>query len=277
MSMKKVQKDGVRKILDDLKKHVECPVCLEAPRDGPIYSCPNGHLVCKKCKPEVCPICREVMGNIKSLLAINIIEIILHKCKFVKCEDVFPLGEELTGHERNCKQRIVTCPDKECDKKFALCDLAGHFGKKSTCCNNAEPSVVDETTGTFKGNGDYSVTGINKLKKPKIGWFIRWCTYKDIQLALCVNKSGDYYHFYLVMFESEEVCAGYDVKLEVFNGTGVSSQLSPPRHYFQGNPISIDMPKSDIEHLGLSVHYKVMEKMVLDGDKFEFRVSFTFV
>ena len=27
---------------------MECPVCLETPRSGPIYSCRKGHIICKE-------------------------------------------------------------------------------------------------------------------------------------------------------------------------------------------------------------------------------------
>merc|ERR1712179_643703 len=43
---------------DHLKKMVECPICLEVPRKGPIFMCPNGHFLCKKCRRENCPTCR---------------------------------------------------------------------------------------------------------------------------------------------------------------------------------------------------------------------------
>ena len=108
------------------------------------------------------------MGNHKSLLAVEIIEIILHKCQFLKCEERFSLGDELT--EIICQHRIVTCPDIVCDEKVALSDLMFHS---------------------------------------------KWYAYRDTQLVLCLNKSGVYYHFYFVMFKSEDVCAGYDVKLEL--------------------------------------------------------------
>merc|ERR1719470_221816 len=41
------------KICNQLKDKLECPVCLEIPRTGPVYICPNGHFVCKK--TEACP------------------------------------------------------------------------------------------------------------------------------------------------------------------------------------------------------------------------------
>ena len=150
MSRKEAQEQGRGKKLENLlKKRVECPVCLVVARKGPIYACPNGHVVCQKCKLELelCPICRTKMGNNKSLFAVDIIENILHKCKFAQCEDLFPLGDDLAEHERNCKHRIVSCPCSDCDEMLALSDLSKHLGKK-TCCFDAEPIDVDETTAT---------------------------------------------------------------------------------------------------------------------------------
>jgi len=241
-----------------------------------MYACPNGHHVCQECKREACPVCRAAMGNNKSLLAVEIIENILHKCKFVKCEDKFPLGDELSGHERKCKHRIVSCPYSECDEKVALSDLSQHFGRM-TCCSTAEPRVVDETATVEAKFEIEEIEVVNSNVLDSTGtWDIQWYTYRDAQLALCVTKSRDHYLFYIVMFESDEVCSGYTVEMNVFK------RDSPPevaRNYlkFRCNPISIDTPKSEIQHLGLTVHHKVMEKMVLEGNTFKFTVSFSFV
>ena len=40
-------------LLSELAEMVECPVCMEIPRSSPITACKNGHLVCKKCRPQV--------------------------------------------------------------------------------------------------------------------------------------------------------------------------------------------------------------------------------
>ena len=64
-----------------------------------------------------------------------------------------------------------------------------------------------------------------------------------------MSKSGGHYHFYIVMFESEDVCAGYAVEMEVFKK--YSPQESRNYLKFRGNPISIDTTKSDIEHFGI--------------------------
>ena len=70
------------------KKKID--VCHEVPRTGPIFACPNGHLVCEKCKRESCPTCRAVMGDYRSLLTVAVIERILHDCKNNECDDKFP-------------------------------------------------------------------------------------------------------------------------------------------------------------------------------------------
>ena len=56
--------------VDNLKKQIECPVCLEVPRKGPVFACLNGHLVCQRCKQESCPTCMEEVGDGKSLVAV---------------------------------------------------------------------------------------------------------------------------------------------------------------------------------------------------------------
>ena len=76
---KKAEVDQLKRLAKEVTDKVECPVCMDPPRSGPVYVCPNGHLVCMKCKrATTCPTCRIVMGGVKSLLAPTIIENIYH-------------------------------------------------------------------------------------------------------------------------------------------------------------------------------------------------------
>ena len=54
----KTLKSEKKKTENILRKQVQCPVCLDVPRKGPIFACPNGHIVCQSCKRGKCPICR---------------------------------------------------------------------------------------------------------------------------------------------------------------------------------------------------------------------------
>ena len=99
---------------DWMVKLLECPICLNVPRDLPIPACSAGHIICKKCKSTVtsCPTCRRRLYNdgINSLAA-SMIEKVPHRCKFVEygCE-VKDFLCQLKIHEENCKERTFKCP-----------------------------------------------------------------------------------------------------------------------------------------------------------------------
>ena len=46
--------------MEELRKSLECPVCLETPKSRPVYQCKNGHILCSGCSGKVkkCPECR---------------------------------------------------------------------------------------------------------------------------------------------------------------------------------------------------------------------------
>jgi len=261
----------VRPDNEDLKEHMECPVCMEIPREGPIFSCPNGHLVCQKCKVTTCPICRQAMGQHRSLLAVAVIEKIHHDCKHNGCDEVFKL-DNLCDHEKVCKHRSVSCPFDSCDEKFALSKVLDHLKSSRTCSSMSENVRMIKEMTTHKS---FTVNNIEKIKLPKINWRLLVCSYKGVDFALRVKKSGDFYNINIVMFESEVVCSKYNIEMEVYKS---NSSPAYARHSikFRGNPSSIDETKTDVENVGLLVHRKVMEKMVLEDETFDFTVSFSF-
>ena len=128
---------------DDLKQQIECPVCLQVPRKGPVYSCPNGHLVCQECKKDSCPMCRAAMGDNTSLLAIAVIERIRHDCKYLNfgCEEKFPF-DEIEEHEEGCKHRVVPCPYfLRCSEMVPFSKLLTHLETSPLCCFTRKPLV----------------------------------------------------------------------------------------------------------------------------------------
>ena len=40
---------ALKTLTEQLEERIKCPVCLEVPTSGPVYSCPQGHLVCSAC------------------------------------------------------------------------------------------------------------------------------------------------------------------------------------------------------------------------------------
>ena len=108
---------------------VECPVCLEVPKSGPVSVCPNGHLVCSECKTrtKTCPTCRAKIQG-RSLLAETVMENIEHKCNYEGCEVRLDL-KDLGAHMKKCLQRVVKCPSphKFCGKEMPLRSLYDHI------------------------------------------------------------------------------------------------------------------------------------------------------
>jgi hypothetical protein len=64
-----------KETIDKLREQLECPVCREVPRRGPIFGCCNGHLVCRKCQPKLqtCPICRSPDVRCRNRFAENFV------------------------------------------------------------------------------------------------------------------------------------------------------------------------------------------------------------
>ena len=111
--------DKYDKLMTELRGMVKCPVCLSIPEEGPIPSCPRGHLVCQPCHHGMiegrlsnCPTCREPMGKNVSLLAKKFIESMDNNCTNEGCSKIF-LNQELTKHiEELCEFRKVRCPGR---------------------------------------------------------------------------------------------------------------------------------------------------------------------
>jgi len=113
-----------------LKDLLECPVCLRVPRSSPIYQCARGHVVCSECKPNVstCPQCRDVLGNIRSLVSEKVLEKLPAPCKFsdAGCQ-IELMKSELPSHEKECQFRSVNCVDLACRQSVSLANLLNHL------------------------------------------------------------------------------------------------------------------------------------------------------
>ena len=98
-------------LVDLLEERVKCPVCLEVPTSGPMYSCSNGHLVCESCYQGTnsdCSMCRTRMFKNVSLLAKTVLENIEHRCRFDTegCKVRTPLVD-VENHKKICNLSVA--------------------------------------------------------------------------------------------------------------------------------------------------------------------------
>jgi hypothetical protein len=240
-------RDSYENIIQKLKDKIECPVCMEIPRSGPVPVCPNGHFVCNECKTESCPTCRSNMGSNKSVLAGTVIDNIEHKCKFEDCEQNFFLAE-IDKHEELCPRRSVTCPHPTCIKNLPLSKLLEHLINGWTCSMDNASVILDSinNTGriTFNVNGD--------VFRRDMTWLLRNYSFCGVDFVVYPRKREGRYYFVIVMFSSEADCSKYTVELEVHEFTRRIQESYKRSHKFCGNPISIDVEKSQLDFFGIS-------------------------
>jgi len=256
-----------------LKEGLECPVCLDIPRSGPVPVCPNGHLVCKECKREACPTCRAVMRTGRSLLAVTIIEKVDHKCKFNDCKELFPLGNLLENHEAACPQRTVICPKPLCNEKVPLSGLISHLLNSDFCCRENSSPLPVSTIGPAWNVHKYNVgtQGLTELGT----WPTHIYTFDGEVFVVFPLITGGTCYFMLVMFASVAKCSKYNMKMVVHDHNN-EVELSTNATIFLGSPLSIDSPENAFKLYGITgqLMRKIMEKSENNQSfSFSFKVS----
>ena len=127
------------------------------------------------------------MGDNKSLVAVAVIEKVLHDCKFAECEEELPLNQ-IGNHEKVCKHRVVACPAKHlgCNKKVPLSKLLAHLEKSSNCTFDQRPVVVQGSQVT-----KYNLSlKEHELQAPRIAWKMKTYCFEGKYVSLRVFKSG---------------------------------------------------------------------------------------
>ena len=130
----RTNKNYLRAFLDDVRRVVECPICLTAPTSSPIYRCSNGHLVCNMCRPNLrnnqCPTCKVPIRYDRCLISEKLIESLPVPCKFeVFGCNVETKREKLNDHETKCLLRTIQCPvfNSECNSNVQVSMIFDHF------------------------------------------------------------------------------------------------------------------------------------------------------
>ena len=235
LSKTKMMKE--KKLVQLVSDKLECPVCLEVPRSGPVPICPNGHVVCKTCKTVSCPTCRTAMGGGKSLLAVTIIENIEHRCKFDLCEENHSF-EEIEKHEAVCEHRTVACPKITCRAEVPLSKLVYHLLNSENCCHQKEKLSGD--LGTWIERGYRFQANLHG------SWPVKVYSIDGEDFVVFPKKSEGYYYFLPIIFASEAKASEYTFEI-VVHERGLDVHDSKLAVKFLGNPLSIDVEKKKLD------------------------------
>jgi len=266
MKLKVTKQD---ELLRQVCDKIECPVCMEMPRSGPVPVCPNGHFVCKTCKADSCPTCRTAMGDGKSLLATTILEKSEHNCKFANCDQKFLLAD-IEKHEEVCLFRTVNCLHQKCNEKVSLSNLPDHLLKSKECSVRGEIIPLSENWTTLM----YSINQEIQAS-PIISWLVRVYSFSGEVFAVFPNKCGGQFYIQVVMLAVQNQCSKFRFEVVVHEeGTTVSDSRMTAR--FDGEPLSIDLKKKDLNLFGTSEKLiaKLLEK---SKTKNKFNMSFRII
>jgi len=250
-------------MMDEFKEVIKCPICYEVPRVGPISVCPEGHLICKECKPKIdnCPVCRVRMTTgAKSLLALFITERIPHSCGNQDCSESF-LPDALAAHEKVCVHRVVSCPYPLCGKNVPLVKLTHHLlTSKKVCC--AQTKAAIPTENGFNTRTYY----IRKVTRKKMIWPVDILTYLDeVDYAIYPYKCEEQFFIMVAMFAPEEECAKFRLELTVHGKDVEMDDTRVESIVFRGSPVSIDEEKQKLLQFGFNE--KFMDKILLNSSR----------
>ena len=123
-----------RRLPDEIKSILECPVCYVAPfKIETINICINGHYICLLCRLNVllCPVCKSDQLDRHSPLLQKIL-FSLPECvnAYYGCQESYDDKIELNDHETNlCQFRKLDCLDFTCKQKVFFKDVIFHLSE----------------------------------------------------------------------------------------------------------------------------------------------------
>ena len=265
------------KLMAELKAKLECPVCLAVPTEGQMLACPRGHLVCASCRvkmtaggQEDCPVCREPMGNNKSLLAMVVIENMEHECTNTGCKEKLAYKEVTKHKEELCRFRKVLCPGNPVwatslgnpDELMPLSSLGEHV-KTCSEINDKTAKLSTSTEITLEREMFEEADGT-------IYWNTVMFRVKNETFALRMGFRDNILHFDSVMLAEREKCNRFMTTISVLHrksGTSFMGQFTP-------TPIGPE----DTEEFALMVHKRSIAKVFTTEEenprlRIDFKVS----
>ena len=246
-----------QRLEEEVRGRVECPVCLAIPTEGPIYSCPHGHLVCSAHLAATCPTSRAAMAATRSLLAEAIVRVLLHDCPHQGCTTMCRV-EELVAHTATCTWRLVTCPSSTCRAKVPVRGLVQHL------IDQSQGSVKEAAGGNSSMYFSSLVTASNQVS------VFRW----DSRVFLLTTTVGqDPVAFTVLLLGGRVKASGYTATTAVRVGEGA------PRRVFTnfGQPCSIEVEdEEEREASGLVIKLSALKLLYETGRADHIRVDLAF-
>lgn len=134
--------------LTSITQELRCTVCTKYMVEE-IYSCVNGHNICKRCtavKPE-CSKCKTKFVASRNITLEKIAAAMVFPCENEGCTEQF-IGKDLLIHEENCEYGSFTC-----SLIFSSCKWKGRYSEVQEHVNKQHKINLE----TWKGVGNQQI------------------------------------------------------------------------------------------------------------------------
>lgn len=253
-----------------------CSVCQELPRVVPVSSCPDGHLICSECLPQLeknnCPLCRKILtGENNNTVAGALILKIPHPCKYSDngCTESLLLSNIIV-HEKECLYKPMKCG--ECKKDIAINNFDTHFKDCLTNDNDvhyvyAKKSVIkrfyrvsDEyVSWDGKGNVNYHYSCI--CWRPDLVYYDG----KKFYLGARWDCEKKLFFFYACIQGNDADCSNYEVLIILNNTEG--KEIAKVYCDISSVAILYDFDKIEASGACVPIQERLMEKIFLLGEE----------
>jgi len=254
-------------LTDKMMDAMECPVCFKLPR-GQVFQCERGHCVCADCRAKLtqCPTCRVALGQLRNLVAEQLLTELSHNCKFADHGCTFE--ETLTAlesHEEECRYRLVNCSSLSCDtKRVSMAQLEKHIKEDHLPVGDLNAKCY--TSGKFLAR--LNVQG-SDLEQPFIYFkpiYIQVGEHIFFRQALR-NQEGQW-HLWLYMIGTPKECEECTYTIQVF-AVGKKERLT-----YHGCCIPLDHSWEKVTQLGQCLNFSnATAKYFMVGDKIQYQVT----
>lgn len=263
---------------------LECPVCMETPRAGPIYSCRKGHIICRLCQPKIsqCPTCRDKFIDCRSLIAEKLLTSTLKdtpmQCRYHLQGCVFQdLVISLPEHEASCMYRTVKCPANHrgaCFWEGSLNKLIQHVIQKKCAqvVKSKPPSYYFVSTiGDFAQ--DQTVFNKNTTTHWKPVMLISQDALRFFCYAIFYRDSGGIWYCYVRSFAPTAISDTLRVEI----GIGRPGSEDNTQYVFRGGVSSSIASEQEVTDNGnyLLLRDGQVKKFKVDKIIMEYRISLT--
>jgi len=244
---------------------LNCPVCLELPRQLPVPVCQNGHTVCLTCSRNGlahCPVCRDPEPRGVSLLAGRLIQIVPHRCPHQACDKVMTMGE-VEEHQAACRHRNIRCvASSQCHAIITPATLKEHLLGRCQYTMVVNPWMDDARRKTcLKFTLRLQAACLSNQGRRQFS--LRAFQWEGRCFCVNIRKLVNSLLVLPMMVGSEEECQTYAVRATLGGGGLWDCNVR-----FTGGVVSTEVEKRRWEEDGFLVNLKSLRKLVVPDEEY---------